>query len=76
MGLFDQYLGRHISDTVGDFLGDDRGAIVDIVQTTLSGSQEESISLVSAQEEEDQQAAIPAGTGSGLASDPDKVPPE
>ena len=78
MGLFDQYLGRHISETVGefgDFLEDDAGSIVDVLKTSLTVSPEDLVSLVSDQEV-GQQASVAAETAAGLASEPDTVPPE
>ena len=76
MGLFNQYLGRHISDTVGDLLGDDAGSIVDVAKTTLTGSPEDLVSLVNATEGEDQKPSITAETADGLVREPDEVPPE
>ena len=74
MGLFDQYLGRHISDTVGDLLGEDAGSIIGVVQNTLGGSPEELVALVGGQTEEDQQAAVPAETATGLGGEADTPP--
>jgi hypothetical protein len=76
MGLFNRYLSRHISDTVGDLLGDDAGSIVDVAKTTLTGSREDLVSLVNATEGEDQKPSITAETADGLVREPDEVPPE
>ena len=68
MGLFDEYLGRHISDTVGNFLGDDGGAIVNVVQNRLKESPQDLVSLVNVPVEEDRIASIAAETANGLAN--------
>ena len=69
MGLFNQYLGRHISDTVGDFLGDDPTSIVNVVQTTLTGSPQDLVTLATTPGSEEQRLIVTGKTASGLGSE-------
>ena len=74
MGLFNQYLGRHISDTVGDFLGDDSASIVNVVQTTLRGSPQDLVTLADTPPEgEDDRQIITSEAASGLVNEPDRT---
>ncbi len=57
-GLFNQYLGRHISGTVEEFLGDDAGSLVDVVQTTLRGDTQDLVSLAGSPEVEEKLLSI------------------
>ncbi|MDP6420408.1 MAG: CvpA family protein [SAR202 cluster bacterium] len=47
-GVFDQYLGRHISGPMEDILGEDMGSIAEVVQSTLSGASVNTESIMGA----------------------------